>query len=237
MRACGATRVACGPTALPHTPRAPAGASRRQPAQVQVPRFLPPVILDTQQPAERQAGEPAPAVAPCVDGSRASSRRGSGYPRSSWAPQPQLAQQRHSCELLGHDALLPAVAPLEDGSSRGRALASARGDGGGAAPSRLGVQLNEPPPRQQQSGDEEQRDKDFFANVGDAIRTLRDDYPLLFAKDLDCAWVARLRRCRAAGRMLPACVHVCAACRLHPLPPPTLGPRCPNRRLDLPPRH
>jgi hypothetical protein len=52
----------------------------------------------------------------------------------------------------------------------------------------LGVQLNEPPQREQEQEeqDEDQRDKDFFANVGDAIRTLREDYPLLFAKDLNC---------------------------------------------------
>lgn len=63
----------------------------------------------------------------------------------------------------------------------------------------LKVQLNEPPPRpppqlQQGGGDSSSgpggsgRDpdqQDFFANVGDAIRTLREDYPLLFVKDLN----------------------------------------------------
>ena len=43
------------------------------------------------------------------------------------------------------------------------------------------VQVDE---RQQQ--DEEQRRRDFYANVGDAIRTLREDIPLLFHKDLNC---------------------------------------------------
>lgn len=66
----------------------------------------------------------------------------------------------------------------------------------------LKVQLNEPPPRpppqlQQGGGDSSSgpggsgRDpdqQDFFANVGDAIRTLREDYPLLFVKDLNCEW-------------------------------------------------
>jgi hypothetical protein len=43
------------------------------------------------------------------------------------------------------------------------------------------VQTNEPssPP-----GNEKQAD--YYANVGDAIRTLRDDIPALFVKDLNC---------------------------------------------------
>lgn len=43
------------------------------------------------------------------------------------------------------------------------------------------VQTNEPssPP-----GKEKQ--VDYYANVGDAIRTLRDDIPQLFVKDLNC---------------------------------------------------
>jgi hypothetical protein len=46
---------------------------------------------------------------------------------------------------------------------------------------RFDVQLNEPP---KPPG----RDKhqDFYANVGDAIRTLREDIPLLFVKELNC---------------------------------------------------
>lgn len=61
-------------------------------------------------------------------------------------------------------------------------------------------QLNEPPqpqPPSQQGGDgggsgggnggREPPEKDFFANVGDAIRSLREDYPLLFVKDLNYA--------------------------------------------------
>jgi hypothetical protein len=33
-----------------------------------------------------------------------------------------------------------------------------------------------------------QKRPDFYANVGDAIRTLREDIPILFAKDLDCKY-------------------------------------------------
>lgn len=32
----------------------------------------------------------------------------------------------------------------------------------------------------------QERQPDFYANVGDAIRTLREDIPLLFQKDLNC---------------------------------------------------
>jgi hypothetical protein len=32
----------------------------------------------------------------------------------------------------------------------------------------------------------EQRSDDYFANVGDAIRSLREDIPLLFQRDLNC---------------------------------------------------
>lgn len=54
----------------------------------------------------------------------------------------------------------------------------------------LRVQLNEPPPRPPQHQDGGERDKEFFANVGDAIRTLREDYPMLFVKNLNCEWGA-----------------------------------------------
>ncbi|GAB4814274.1 hypothetical protein N2152v2_001320 [Parachlorella kessleri] len=42
------------------------------------------------------------------------------------------------------------------------------------------VQLGEPQPPQQQD-----KHKDYYANVGDCIRTLREDIPLLFSKDLN----------------------------------------------------
>jgi hypothetical protein len=42
------------------------------------------------------------------------------------------------------------------------------------------IQTNEPP---KQKDDKRQ---DFYANVGDAIRTLREDIPLLFQQDLNC---------------------------------------------------
>ena len=45
----------------------------------------------------------------------------------------------------------------------------------------LSVQTNEPPTS---SGRE--KHPDFYANVGNAIRTLREDIPLLFMKDMDC---------------------------------------------------
>lgn len=52
----------------------------------------------------------------------------------------------------------------------------------GAAPGQLfSVQLDEP-----QQAESEQKHKDYYANVGDCIRTLREDIPMLFARDLNC---------------------------------------------------
>jgi hypothetical protein len=48
----------------------------------------------------------------------------------------------------------------------------------------LQVQLGNEPPKQKQN---KERHDDFYANVGDAIRTLRDDIPDLFGEDLNCA--------------------------------------------------
>lgn len=49
----------------------------------------------------------------------------------------------------------------------------------------LAVQLEEKPPSQLQREDEERRKRqDYYANVGDAIRTLREETPLLFWRDL-----------------------------------------------------
>ena len=52
----------------------------------------------------------------------------------------------------------------------------------------LPVQLCEPPPEASQLKDpDSKRDRDnFYANVGDAIRTLREETPLLFQRDLTC---------------------------------------------------
>ena len=36
--------------------------------------------------------------------------------------------------------------------------------------------------------EERRRLQDYYANVGDAIRTLRDEIPRLFAQDLTCAF-------------------------------------------------
>jgi hypothetical protein len=35
----------------------------------------------------------------------------------------------------------------------------------------------------------DEKSPDYYANVGDAIRTLREDIPLLFAKDLNCEYL------------------------------------------------
>ncbi len=60
-----------------------------------------------------------------------------------------------------------------------------------AGPAVLTVQLE--PPRQT-GGPRSERSPDFYANVGSAIRTLRDETPSLFQQDLTCA--APCRACR-----------------------------------------
>lgn len=51
----------------------------------------------------------------------------------------------------------------------------------------LSVQLSTPPPRSSQtSGGGNGKNEDFYANVGNAIRTLREEIPLLFQRDFTC---------------------------------------------------
>jgi hypothetical protein len=63
-------------------------------------------------------------------------------------------------------------------------------------PAYLAVSLEEKPPAFKE------RTPDFYANVGDAIRTLRDDVPLLFERELNCEW--RRRTASSGGASLPA---------------------------------
>lgn len=98
--------------------------------------------------------------------------------------------------------------------------------GGAAADSdSLQVQLNERPPPQLQQGSGEGggmpggsgRDpdqQDFFANVGDAIRTLREDYPLLFVKDLNCERISNRIAAFTCPLPLPVeCLLTCSYAR------------------------
>ena len=120
---------------------------------------------------------------------------------TGWASaSAELQPWQYAWALPGGGALLQPPALLQDGSGesserrprpsrRSRLLPASSASSSGGSSSQLGVQLNDPLPRQQQPGGGpggEERDKDFFANVGDAIRTLREDYPLLFAKELNC---------------------------------------------------
>jgi hypothetical protein len=50
----------------------------------------------------------------------------------------------------------------------------------------LAVQLEESPQKLQQDQEERRKRQDYYANVGDAIRTLREETPLLFWRDLTC---------------------------------------------------
>lgn len=85
--------------------------------------------------------------------------------------------------------------------------------------------------QQQQRTPPDQREKspDYYANVGDAIRTLREDIPLLFERELNCkrAWVASrvvtcsttrdadAAVCRTAGFMITSLLCMCAASHCH----------------------
>ena len=60
-------------------------------------------------------------------------------------------------------------------------------------PEYLAVSLEEKPPAYKE------RSPDFYANVGDAIRTLRDDIPLLFERDLNCKWRGQAGCCTSAA--------------------------------------
>lgn len=182
--------VACGPTATPARSGRRPGSSRRLPFRLQ------PVIIELEPaagaPGTLGAAAPADAVSAALSpsinsGSRSSSSSSQHGSTRQWRPllghAPQAAEAAAAERVQGSvpAALLPPAAATSD--------------------HRLGVQLNEPPQREQEEEqDEEQRDKDFFANVGDAIRTLREDYPLLFMKDLNCE-----RHSLGAAQVPPSC--------------------------------
>ena len=50
----------------------------------------------------------------------------------------------------------------------------------------LGATLYEPRQRSTQKPDKDPRGEDFYANVGYAIRTLREELPTVFQEDLSC---------------------------------------------------
>ena len=57
----------------------------------------------------------------------------------------------------------------------------------------LAVQLKSAPPKNPKSdGPGGQKNGDFYANVGNAIRTLRQEIPLLFQEEFTCATLTTL---------------------------------------------
>lgn len=85
---------------------------------------------------------------------------------------------RQRSSLLGLDLYDPLVPVLHHAPPGGFG-----GFGGGATTSvrpYFEVQIDEPPPPQQKD-----KSADYYANVGDAIRALRDDIPLLFQRELN----------------------------------------------------
>jgi hypothetical protein len=90
---------------------------------------------------------------------------------------------RQRTSLVGLD-LYNALVPVLPHARRGDGSSGGGGGGGGATPSvrpYFEVQVDEPPPPQQKD-----KSADYYANVGDAIRALRDDIPLLFQRELNC---------------------------------------------------
>ena len=68
----------------------------------------------------------------------------------------------------------------------------------------LSVQLSTPPPRSSQSpGGGNGKNDEFYANVGNAIRTLREEIPLLFQQDFTCEG-ASLTGCIRYRKSIPS---------------------------------
>lgn len=88
----------------------------------------------------------------------------------------QLYQLEHPQPLLWYSSSL-----LQEVAKRGVSI-----DQEGLLP----VQLCESPPESSKlkDPDSKQQREDYYANVGDAIRTLRDETPFLFQQDLTCKW-------------------------------------------------
>lgn len=58
----------------------------------------------------------------------------------------------------------------------------------------LHVQVDQKPPSSNKNNQNHntERSPDYFANVGDAIRTLREDIPALFDRELNCKWACNV---------------------------------------------
>jgi hypothetical protein len=190
MAATRPLQLACGPaihTVPSRTSNRPS-TSRWNPSRAPLPLVE---VLEAAPGAHEVRPLPAPADGSAATAlqSRISNNSSRAQPSQSWISQKdqqqQLEQQRQPRAL--------AAAPLASSLTQ------------------LGVRLNEPPSKPPQ---QEERDKEFFANVGDAIRSLREDYPLLFVKDLNCE-----------THCPPACVPARPACadgsKLNPAYQPT----------------
>ena len=76
------------------------------------------------------------------------------------------------------------------------------------ADTQLAVQLDDPPDAVKER-EERRKRQEFYANVGDAIRTLREEIPLLFVRDFTCesplAWLgqADVDATQSSGLPLP----------------------------------
>lgn len=94
----------------------------------------------------------------------------------SWG-SPAQQQARAVLERLYHASgsfwTAPTCSPLDDPKQQGLCIVAVEPEG-----SILQVSLNEKPNKV--------KSPDYYANVGDAIRALREDIPHLFERELDC---------------------------------------------------
>jgi hypothetical protein len=144
-------------------------------------------------PPRRAVLDSPPERAPTADDDvccSSAGRRRAGAPGDAVLASRAALERLYAAPLAWGGGLLPLVAV--------EAAPGAPGGGGtGAAaapppPPPLLV-LAAAPQQQNRSSPPDQREKspDYYANVGDAIRTLREDIPLLFERDLNCACGAR----------------------------------------------
>ena len=257
-------------------PPSPAGTRSRRgapaPCRAAAPQASPVLERAGTGPETARQGARQPSAARrrrTVDGSSVSSSSvtAAAHWQLPWQQREQVAEGP-ALAFAGAGAAAPSF------EQRPRAAAQ-RGSSAAGAAGGLSVQLNEPPPRpavdeatqlgQEQAGeagssssggspgDDPGGEKEFFANVGDAIRTLREDYPLLLVKDLNCecrgSWAAAAGRQPSQGsssaeegalvavehaaKQVPACPPAPAPpapLTFSPIPSPPSGPPLPCRR-------
>lgn len=121
-------------------------------------------LSEVQRPLTRRSDVQCPALA-----------------RQTFAAEPAAREEQHTSTssrdaACGHSSSTAALQRLERAFGRHAKAGMQHG------PHVLAVALDNKPPKTKK----DQRTPDYYANVGDAVRTLRDEIPLLFINDLTC---------------------------------------------------